>query len=162
MRNVFQSNLYYSAYVIIRCAGREWREAVMSALEFHDALDATARLADRAADLAGRGEAWLLASASDSQFEPSLNRNAASVTLDRSDVLQAIAYRGARGHWLAASPGTNDVIEWHPTNAVSQTVLSVVQLSANGTSRRLEWTLSNPPTNTCFRYLPLVNAVARG
>ncbi|HKS37006.1 MAG TPA: Ig-like domain-containing protein, partial [Verrucomicrobiae bacterium] len=140
-------------------AGREWREAVMAAFEFHDALDATARLTDRAADFAGRGEAWLLASVSDSQFEISIEQNRLKAELQTSDAVQSLAYRGARGHLLAAADAGGaaslpDVIEWRPTNAVSQAVLSVVQLGTNGTGRRLEWTLSNPPANTCFRFLP--------
>jgi concanavalin A-like lectin/glucanase superfamily protein/Big-like domain-containing protein/thrombospondin type 3 repeat protein len=140
-------------------AGREWREAVMAAIDLHDTLDATARLADRAADFAGRGEAWLLASVSDSRFELSLEQNRLKAGLQTSDVVKALAYHGAQGHWLAAADAGGaaslpDAIEWRPTNAASQAVLSVVQLGTNGTGRRLEWTLSNPSTSACFRFLP--------
>ncbi len=58
-------------------AGREYRAALMREMEAADAFDAPARLADRAADLAGRGEAWHLAAVNLTNVEFSLTVGAA-------------------------------------------------------------------------------------
>ena len=126
----------------------------MAALEIADQLHGSARLADRAADLAGRGEVWLLASSSDSAIQPSLLRAEAAAGLDRSAIVQALAYRGARGHWLAENPTTNDVVEWRASNAVSQAQLAVLQLGNSGNGQHLQWTVTSVSSNACFRYLP--------
>src|SRR5262249_39271136 len=74
------------------------------------------------------------------------------VTLDRSDLPGALAYRGAFGQWLAALAPTNGVIEWRFTNARAQARLSLLPTFGNGAGAQNDWTSSNPPANACFRF----------
>ena len=117
-----------------------------------DALDATERLADRSEDLAGRGEAWVLASADNTFVEPFLSGGGTVSTLDRSDIVQALAWRGSRGHWLTFKTGTNDVIEWRTATNVASAILSVLRLANDGTGQLLEWTVNNASSDACYRY----------
>lgn len=50
-------------------AGREFRERLWKQIEGADTLDAAGRLRERAPDLAGRGEEWLLAAVNAEDFK---------------------------------------------------------------------------------------------
>jgi hypothetical protein len=135
-------------------AGREFRAAFMTASENADALDATARLANRARDLAGRGEAWLFASAGDSGIQVSLSNETATATLQRSGIPQSLVYHGNRGELLAAPASVANagaIIEWHASNAPAST-LSIVSFGANGLGQKLEWTVPAASSTACYRY----------
>ncbi|MEO8425619.1 MAG: Ig-like domain-containing protein, partial [Verrucomicrobiota bacterium] len=134
-------------------AGREFREALMAEVETADALDGAARLVERAPDLTGRGEAWALASVNLSGIELSLNDGTNSATLDHSDVVRALAYRGGRGHWLAAGAlGTNTVFKWTVTNTAPSVQLAALLIGTNGTARQFRWTVANPPAGSCYSF----------
>ena len=139
-------------------AGREFREALMASVETADALDATARLVGRAPDAAGRGEAWVLASADSSAVEISLTDGTNNATLDRSDLPGALAYRGTRGHLAAIlGTGSNAIVRWSISGTVTNAQLAALLVRTNGTAQFLRWSVTNPPAGACYRF-----AVAAG
>ena len=132
-------------------AGREWRAAILSGLEAHDAVGASERLARLGADIAGRGESWLLAAldggAGAVEFVDISN---ASADAHQSAVPGALVYPGARGDFLVVrSPSTNGVVHWHLTNAVPPR-LNASLIATNGTGLRREWTL--PRNDGCYAW----------
>ena len=119
-------------------AGQEWRDAIMREMELADPLNASARLADRAADLAGRGERWLLGAASDSAFT----------------ITGGPDYAGVRGQ-LGVAPRTDDVVfKWQTASAVPSAELSVLATDETGHATRIAWNVSNVPAGACFLYQP--------
>jgi hypothetical protein len=137
-------------------AGREFREVLLREIEATDALDATARLSEQAADLAGRGEAWLLASINAPEAGLFLLEGSAEANLDLSKVERAAVYHGARGHLLVAGPSTNALlVRWHFTNTIAQADMAVLLVDTNGTAQQLRWTLSDVSAGTrCWLSLP--------
>ncbi|PYK96334.1 MAG: hypothetical protein DME19_20025, partial [Verrucomicrobia bacterium] len=135
-------------------AGREFRDVVMEAQEAADNLDGTGRLAERAADLAGRGESWAIASINDSQIDLSLSQGSALAGLDKSDVVQALGYRGQRGHWLTASTLNSQLatlnFHWQVNGTVAQAELAALLITTNGTARQWRWSVPNPPQGACY------------
>ena len=137
-------------------AGAEFRAALMMEWEVGDALNATARLIERAPDLAGRGESWHLAASGEANVEIALVQGDTSVTLDQSGIRQSLAYRGNRGHFLAAIPSTNAnrLIRWQTREAIASADLVAVLVQTNGIAQRFTWTLTNPPAGSCYHFLP--------
>jgi len=92
-------------------AGRELREAFLAAIAASaNDPDAVALLAARAADLAGRGEAWHLAAVGDDAWSPSFEALGVFAELDDSAIPGAAGFSGAAsdavdGHWLASAVG---------------------------------------------------------
>jgi len=82
-------------------AGREWREALLRALETADGRTASTRLTQQSADFAGRAESWAMATLDAVPGELAFMSGATVVTLDRSAVPGALGYRGTNGQWLA-------------------------------------------------------------
>ena len=131
-------------------AGREFRQALMAEMEKADALDGVGRLAERAPDFAGRGEAWALAAVNLSGIELSFSDGTNSATLDHSDVVRALAYRGERGHWLVADASSpSAVFRWTITNTVPSAEFSALLIGTNGSAVRYRWTVSTPPAGSC-------------
>jgi hypothetical protein len=140
-------------------AGREWREALMLAMEQADAQPdhAVTRLVDRGGDLAGRGEAWLMA-ASDRGNIDLAYRSADSKVVDgqRSEVLKTLVYGGAQGDWLAA--GGSGVVRWTVREGlVGEAQFSVQLIRNDGTAREVLWRISDLPAGTVVTFDP--NAV---
>src|SRR5581483_8916541 len=134
-------------------AGRDFRNVLIADQEKADAFDATGRLVERAADLAGRAEAWALASVSSSNASLSFANGTNLVTFDRSDVSGADAYQGARGHWLVTRAGTNSgVFKWSAGTPASPLDLAVLLVDTNGTARQLRWTIASPPSGACYLF----------
>ncbi|MFN0125371.1 MAG: carboxypeptidase-like regulatory domain-containing protein, partial [Verrucomicrobiales bacterium] len=144
-------------------AGREWREAMMRAMEDADPApdDPASRLAFRAADLAGRGESWWFATVSRGTFQDdggTLTPDGSELNLIQSggnragigtsDVVQGAGYGGRDGAWLvSATPGT---IQWKFGAALTgPTKLSVLEIRPDGTARALEWTATDLPAGAC-------------
>jgi hypothetical protein len=135
-------------------AGREWREALMLAMENAVAGPdhAVTRLVDRGRDLAGRGEAWFMA-ASDRggvalSFRSSDGKN---ITPNRSDLAKSGIFHGVGGEWLALTDA-NGVITWKTTDAASPALLSFMWIKADGTARELLWHLADFPAGACVSY----------
>ncbi len=134
-------------------AGREFREALMAEMEKADSLNATSRLVARAPDVTGRGEAWSIAAVSTSSIDLSLLDGTNTVTLNRSEVAGALAYRGVRGHWLvAASIGPGKIYRWTVTNTLPSAEFAALLVGTNGTARQFRWTVTNTPSGACYSF----------
>jgi Bacterial Ig-like domain/Carboxypeptidase regulatory-like domain len=132
-------------------AGRELREAFGKVIETNDTLNASQRLVSRATDIAGRGEAWQLASSSDSNIEISVTTENGSATLDESSINHGALYRGQRGH-LAATAATNVMLHWEAKQFVASAELNALLISTNGAGKLIRWTFNSVPAGACYSY----------
>jgi hypothetical protein len=139
-------------------AGLEWREALFAAMENADGLNGTERLADRAADYAGLGQEFVIASANTGDlrvgFNPSTLQpfNELPVTAERSAQPYALVYPGNNGIWAGTRMDTNAVFAWNFPNAPPSAELAVLLVTTNGTARQLRWTIPNPPASAVYRF----------
>ncbi|MCF7730949.1 MAG: carboxypeptidase regulatory-like domain-containing protein, partial [Akkermansiaceae bacterium] len=143
-------------------AGREWREAMMRAIEAASPAPANpvTRLTARGVDLAGRGEDWFLAAVSRGEFqgdtptgELNLITPTATSGVETGKVAKTIGYGGRDGAWMVA--GTSGIIEWRFDTALAgATQLSVMILAADGTGREILWDLADIPAGTVVRFDP--------
>ena len=131
-------------------AGREWRDALFAVLEASDGIPATARLTDRAADLAGLGQEFALASADSGQLRLQFGEDAASV--ERSARPFSLVYSGTNGSWANGLLETNGVAIWTFTNAPASADIGVLLVGTNGIARQFRWTLSKPPGDATYRF----------
>ncbi len=118
-------------------AGREWREAVARLMrEQQPGLGSCGRLADRAADLAGRGETWRIGG-SDSPDVTVVGTAYASpdgnLAIDRSGAVR----------WSSAAGGA------------SQADLCSLVIADDGTARLVEWDNVNLPAGAAAEFDPL-------
>lgn len=134
-------------------AGREFRDALMHAIENADALDASARIEERAADLAGRGEAWFFAGTDSSEVEVSLLAEGKAVALDRSELTRSAGYRGERGHWLVSTPKTNGTLKWQVLTNINAANLAVLALTTNGSGQLFKWEIGPATGGSCFSFV---------
>lgn len=81
-------------------AGREWREALMAELETVAPGRVASLIGDLGADIAGRGERWLLAGFEEAAGEVRLELDGRVVNSARSAVPGALGYPGAFGALL--------------------------------------------------------------
>jgi len=145
-------------------AGREFREALMAALEIAGGSNGLSRLMERAADFAGRGEAWTMASANSGAFDLSLKAGgaaAAAVSLDRSSQAQAAGYRGSNGHWIVATPSAGAVFEWRVSQTPAQGQIGLLVVETNGAAQQWEWDVGSPNVGTVYRYAAGTGAPGR-
>jgi hypothetical protein len=141
----------------------QWREAMMRAMEEADPApdDPVSRLTFRAADLAGRGEAWVLAAVSRGVFQDdggALTPDGSELNLlqsagrragvDTSTVVKGAGYGGREGAWLVS--GTPGTVQWKFGAAQTGTTkLSVLDVKADGTARGIEWSVPDLPAGAC-------------
>jgi hypothetical protein len=134
-------------------AGQDFRTVLAEELEAADTLDSVARLAARAADLAGRSERWVLAAVDSASAQLSSTQGTNTALLASSSVVGTAGYPGARGHWLVAGRiDTNMVLTWTFTNTLPSTELSVLWVETNGTAQHLRWTITDPPAGACYSF----------
>ncbi|MBL9175134.1 MAG: carboxypeptidase regulatory-like domain-containing protein [Verrucomicrobiales bacterium] len=131
-------------------AGREWRDALFAVMEAADGLTGTARLADRAADLAGLGQEFALASSDGGQLR--LQYGDDGVSLDRSAHPFALVYSGTNGTWANGLFETNGVAVWTFTNAPASADIAILLVGTNGIARQFRWTLSQPPADATYSF----------
>ena len=133
-------------------AGLEWRNALVAAIESADALDASARLVDRAADYAGLGQEFVLVAASDGQLRVHFGDGKTGAEVPGSTQPGALVYSGGRGAWGNLRHETNGTVFWTFTNGPPVAEISVLLVSTNGTARQLRWTIPNPPREATYSY----------
>jgi hypothetical protein len=132
-------------------AGREWREALMLAMEqANPGPDhAVARLVARNRDFAGRGETRLVAASDRGSIDLSY-RSAAGKAADasRSTVAKTAGYGGADGDWLVAAE--SGVLVWKLAAPLAgEGQFSVALIRADGTARELLWRIGDLPAGAC-------------
>ncbi|MCS7089100.1 MAG: carboxypeptidase-like regulatory domain-containing protein, partial [Limisphaera sp.] len=133
-------------------AGREWREVLQRALEQAGPTETIARLSARAADLAGRGEAWVIAAANNGTVEWLAETGRADAVF--STVPYALGYGGTNGPWLVARPGSGTVVRFRFGGSPATGQAAVLVLRTNGTGRLVQWTVPGPPPEACYTFDP--------
>ena len=133
-------------------AGFEWREALFKAIEDADELDAVGRSAERAADLAGLGQEFVLTSANAGEHWMEFLSSTNVVDADRSDRPFAFVYTGERGNWGTSKTDTNAVYHWRFADAPAVGGMGVLLVSTNGVARELRWTVDSPPADATYSF----------
>lgn len=144
-------------------AGREWRDAVAQLQESRDTGTTPQRLASLAPSLAGLGQPWWIASASNAELDPSVQAASAldpavtpdgpSASTTRSEIPQSLGYATLRGAWLASRPDTNLVYTWRASAALASVEVGFLEIGADGSGERFAWTVDglNPGDTLTFR-----------
>ena len=140
-------------------AGRELREALFRLLVAKSHRDAAALLDERARDLAGRGEAWLIAASRPAAVVPTLARDGRSAGIDASEIAFAAGYRGVSragedGHWLVSRPEAGSVLRFDVSEPVVAAEIGVLDVGPGGTGRLLRWALSELASGACLHHTP--------
>jgi len=133
-------------------AGREWREALMAALETADGLDGTARVIDRAPDLAGLGQQFVLASAGPGQLRVDFGDGKLGAVSTNSSRPYALVYQGTNGVWASTLTETNATFAWTFTNGPPVGDMAVLLVTTNGNARQLRWIVANPPVDATYLF----------
>lgn len=131
-------------------AGREWRDAIFAAIEAADPTPATSRMTERAADLAGLGQEFVIASADSGDLQASVETN--RVTLETSARPFALVYGGTNGLWAVTKRDSSAVFEWRFTNAPPSARLGVLIVGTNGEARQLRWDIPSPSPSAVYRF----------
>lgn len=133
-------------------AGAEWRSVLFTNMDLADNLDGEQRLLDRAQDLSGLGQEFVVASAGPGQLRADFSGTTNSATTDLSTQPYAMVYAATNSEWAVTPLLTNAVYTWTFTNAPAVANLAVLIVSTNGNSRQLTWQVPNPPTNAIYQF----------
>ena len=133
-------------------AGAEWRSAIFGAMEADDGLTGTARLFNRAPDLAGLGQNFVIASAGPGQLEADFSGTTNSATLDGSTQPYAAVFGGTNGIWAVTQDQTNAVYAWTFTNAPTSADMAVSIFDGAGHAHTFRWMVANPPPGAVYRF----------
>jgi len=133
-------------------AGQEWRAALFGAIESADVFTATQRLLDRAQDLAGLGQQFVVASADLGQLRADFGDGAATATLLGSTQPYALVYGGSNGLWAVTPPLTNAVFVWTFTNGPPSADIAVLLVGADGQAHQYRWQLVAPLPQAVYRF----------
>lgn len=142
-------------------AGREWRVALISALAAARDVSATDGLADAAADLAGRAEAWNLWASDHAALLPTVQFEEEIADVNRSTIAGVAGYEGAKGPWLA-SRVTLPAPIWRVSDAVTRAAVTHLRLTSAGTGELRRFDLRNLEVGDCLRHDDDVLIVDRG
>jgi hypothetical protein len=133
-------------------AGAQWVSVLFSDMEITDGLTGTGRLLDRAADLAGLGQQFVLASAGPGQLRADFSGTTNSATLPGSSQPYALDYAGTNGEWALTPYLSNALFTWTFTNGPPQADLAVLLVGTNGQARQLRWQIPNPPVTAIYTF----------
>ncbi len=133
-------------------AGAAWRSVLFAEMEAADRLDGTARLIDRAPDLTGLGQSFVLASAGSGQLRADFDNGETSATLGGSTQPYAHVYGGSNGVWAVSADLTNGVFTWTFTNRPASGDMAVLLVNTNGQARQLHWQVASPPASAIYRF----------
>jgi hypothetical protein len=123
-------------------AGREWREALLTEFESNMPGQVGSLLGSLGADIAGRGESWLLAGFERAQGQMTFENSGDIVSASRSAISGALIYAGANSGWLIVRQAPSaGVVNWQITEDAAAH-LNVLRVGANGTGVRFDWTTS--------------------
>lgn len=121
-------------------AGLEWRAALMAELETVAPGRVASLFGDLGADIAGRGERWLLAGFEEATGEVRFEQGGGILDGARSAIPGALSYAGASGGLLVVrDPGTNGRVRWR-LSGVGPAHLNTVRVENSGGGERLDWT----------------------
>ncbi len=127
-------------------AGREWRVALVAAMEREDGADGVERVAGWGADIAGRSEVWTLTGVD----SPGVLLKAVS---HQGHEVRVGDYPGSRGGWLVGGATvTNAAFRWIFTNFTSAATLRVVRTGTNGVAQVFSVVAFNQPRGGCVSF----------
>ncbi len=133
-------------------AGAEWRSVLFTNMDLADNLDGEQRLLDRAQDLSGLGQEFVVASAGPGQLRADFSGTTNSATTDLSTQPYSMVYGATNSEWAVTPLLTNAVYTWTFTNAPAVANMAVLIVSTNGSSRQLTWQVPNPPANAIYQF----------
>ncbi len=134
-------------------AGREWREALADLMEQEQpALLPGERLADRAEDLAGRGETWWAVASDSTEVEPGFIGSV--VDLDMSEVAQMAGYRAGDGGTIFGKPTESGFFQWQAGDAGGSATLTSYLIGSDGQGTLITWADVVLPANGKARFDP--------
>src|SRR5579862_4105001 len=133
-------------------AGAEWVSVLFSDMEKTDGLTGTGRLLDRAPDLAGLGQQFVVASAGPGQLRADFSGTTNAATFPASSQAYALDYSGTNGEWAVTPYLSNVVFTWTFTNAPSKADMAVLLVGTNGQAQQLRWQISNPPVTAVYTF----------
>jgi hypothetical protein len=137
-------------------AGAELRQALLDAIEIDDT--GLSWVAARAADVAGRGEAWGMAATDAPEISVSVLADAGDMGVDARSLPESGYYRSVGGAAVfVRDPSTRaglEVVFRVPAGSAAQPV-EWISTSTTGTGVRARWTAAGHPSlDVCYRYLP--------
>ncbi len=133
-------------------AGAQWRSVLFADMEIADGLDGTQRLTNRAPDLAGLGQQFVVASAGPGQLRVDFSGGTNSATLAGSSQPYALDYGGSNGEWAVTSYLTNAVYTWAFTNGPPTADMAVLLVGTNGQAQQLRWQVASPPVTAIYHF----------
>ena len=133
-------------------AGTEWRSVLFADMEAADNLNGTGRLLNRAPDLAGLGQEFVIASAGPGQLWADFTGGTNRATLDGSSQPSSDVYAGTNGEWAVTPYLTNAVFTWTFTNRPALADMAVLLVNTNGQARQLRWPVASPPPDAVYQF----------
>ncbi|MGO9201638.1 MAG: LamG-like jellyroll fold domain-containing protein [Limisphaerales bacterium] len=133
-------------------AGAEWTSVLYSDMEIADGLTGTGRLLDRAADLAGLGQRFVVASAGPCRLLVAFTGTTNSATISGSSQPYSLVYPGTNGEWAVTPYLTNAVFTWTFTNGPPLADMAVLLVETNGQAEQLRWQVPNPPVTAVYTF----------
>lgn len=133
-------------------AGAQWRSTIIEDMEATDDRDDAQRAIDRAPDLAGLGQQFVLASANGGQLWVDFTGSTNDTTAAESSEGYCDVYPGTNGSWAVTPDLTNAVFSWTFTNGPSSADLVVLLVDTNGQAEQLQWQLPNPPPTAIYHF----------
>ncbi len=142
----------FDAEVRTSIAGANWRSILFKDMEAADHLDGTQRALAQAADLAGLGQQFVLASAGPGQLWVDLSGSTNAATTNESSVPYSMVYGGTNGEWAVTPYLTNAVFTWTFTNGPASADIAVLEVNSNGQAQELRWQIANPPVTAIYQF----------
>ena len=133
-------------------AGAEWTSVLYSDMELADGLTGTGRLLDRAADLAGLGEQFVVGSAGPGQLLVTFTGSTNDATVLGSSQPYSLVYPGTNGAWAVTPFLTNAVFTWTFTNGPPLADMAVLLVDSNGQAQQLRWQVPHPPVTAIYTF----------
>jgi len=133
-------------------AGAEWTSVLYTDMELADGLTGTGRLLDRAADLAGLGQQFVVASAGPGQLLVTFTGSTNDATALGSSEPYSLVYPGTNGAWAVTPFLTNAVFTWTFTNGPPLADMAVLLVDTNGQAQQLRWQVPHPPVTAIYTF----------
>ena len=133
-------------------AGTEWRAVLFGDMEITDGFTGTGRLLDRAPDLAGLGQQFVVASAGPGQLRADFTGGTNDATFAGSSQPYSLVYTGTNGEWAVTPFLTNAVFTWTFTNGPPTADMAVLLVNTNGQATQLRWQVASPPVTAVYQF----------
>ncbi len=133
-------------------AGAQWRSTILADMEALDHLDGVERATNRAPDLAGLGQQFVLAAGGPGQLSASFIGTTNAAAGNASSEPYAMVYDGTNGEWGVTPYLSNAVFTWTFTNGPAAADMAVLIVNTNGQVQQLIWQVSHPPVTAIYQF----------